>query len=155
MHVGRYGRDAELGLLAPIFLGAGTLVRGYTAESIANRECLRVPAADRCDAFGRLLGSRMLVGSAEYRLPLTRRGGGALGIELAPFVDAGLAWSAGQSLAVQPQPLSAPVEAIRRPVVSAGTSLRISAGSVILEIFHARPLQRGGSVFGLNVAPGW
>jgi hypothetical protein len=97
----------------------------------------------------------MLVGSAEYRLPLTRRGGGALGIELAPFVDAGLAWSAGQSLAVQPQPLSAPVEAIRRPVVSAGTSLRISAGSVILEIFHARPLQRGGSVFGLNVAPGW
>ena len=155
MHVGRYGRDAELGLLAPIFLGAGTLVRGYTAESIANRECLRVPAADRCDAFGRLLGSRMLVGSAEYRLPLTRLGGGALGIELAPFVDAGLAWSAGQSLAVQPQPLSAPVEAIRRPVVSAGTSLRISAGSVILEIFHARPLQRGGSVFGLNVAPGW
>jgi hypothetical protein len=155
MHVGRYGRDAELGLLAPIFLGAGTLVRGYTAESIADRECLRVSVAGNCSAFDRLLGSRMFMASAEYRLPVSRLGGGALGIELAPFVDAGLAWNAGQSLALRPQQLSAPLDALRRPVVSAGMSARVSAGSVIFEFFHARPLQRGGSVFGVNVAPGW
>jgi hypothetical protein len=41
-------------------------------------------------------------------------------------------------------------------VLSQGVSVRLNLGVLILEAFHARPLQRaGGGVFGINLAPGW
>jgi hypothetical protein len=154
MHVGRYGRDAELGLLAPLFVGANTLVRGYDAASLADRECVRPDANGACPAFDRLLGSRIAVAGVEYRLSAERLGVRGLGVELAPFLDAGLAWTAGRTPTLRPTALSRAVDT-SRPVLSHGVALRLNAGALILELFHARPLQRGGGVFGLNVAPGW
>jgi hypothetical protein len=155
MHTGRFGRDATLGMLAPMFVGAGTLVRGYTAESLADMECRRSTAITGCAAFEQLLGSRMAVANVEYRLPLDRVGVRGLGLEIAPFVDAGLAWRAGDALSLTPRPLSRAGESGRHPVLSHGLSARLNAGALIVEFFHARPLQRGGRMFGVNLAPGW
>ncbi len=156
MHVGRYGRDAARDALTPLFLGTGTLVRGYTAESIAWQECARSVSLERCAAFDRLLGTRMAVANAELRLPLDRLGVGGVALEVAPFVDAGLAWRAGDAVGLSPGALSRRGDAVRRPVLSQGVSVRLNLGVLILEAFHARPLQRaGGGVFGINLAPGW
>jgi Tol biopolymer transport system component len=156
MHVGRYGAEAAQGLLAPLFVGTGTLVRGYTAESIAWQECARSASLERCLAFDRLVGSRLVVANAEYRLPLDRLGMGPLPLEVAPFLDAGLAWQGGDGVALAPGALSRQGDAVRRPVLSRGVSVRVNLGVLILEAFHARPLQRGGGgMFGVNLAPGW
>ena len=156
MHLGRYGAGGNEAVVAPLFVGTGTLVRGYTAESIAWEECARSVSLERCPAFDRLLGSRMAVANAEYRLPLDRLGVGGVALEVAPFVDAGLAWRAGDGLALAPGGLSRRGDAVRRPVLSHGVSVRLNLGVLILEAFHARPLQRsGGGVFGVNLAPGW
>src|SRR5690606_18218893 len=61
LHFGRYGPDAENNRLFPLFLGYGTLVRGYRPGSFEDgvgREML-----------DRLYGSRIGVASAEIRLP--------------------------------------------------------------------------------------
>lgn len=155
MHVGQYGGDAALGMLAPSFVGTGTFVRGYAAESLAEDECLRPSAPGGCQAFSRLLGSRIAVANIEFRLPLERLGLRVFGIELAPFLDAGLAWQAGDALSVTPRQLSRAGDAVRRPILSHGISTRVNVGPIIVEVFHARPWQRRGSVIGVNLAPGW
>lgn len=156
MHVGRFGPDAGQALLEPLYLGAGTLVRGYDAESMAWEECVRSATLGGCTAFDRLLGTRMVVANAEYRLPLNRLGVGRLAMEVAPFVDAGLAWRGGDALALTPAALTRPRDGVRRPVLSHGVSLRVNLGVFIMELFHARPLQRSGAgMFGFNLAPGW
>jgi len=154
MHVGRHGRDAWNGAMVPMFIGAGTLVRGYDAESLAARECWRAGSGG-CRAFEQLLGSRMAVANLEYRLPFDRLGLGGLQLELAPFIDAGLAWRSGDQLSLAPRPLTAGNDGRRRPVWSHGLAARLNAGAVIIEIFHARPMQRGIGTFGVNLAPGW
>lgn len=154
MHVGRHGRDAWNSALAPMFIGSGTLVRGYDAESLAERECWRAGSGG-CRAFEQLLGSRMAVANLEYRLPFDRLGLGGLQLELAPFIDAGLAWRSGDQLALAPRPLTAGNDGRRRPVWSHGLAARLNAGAVIIEVFHARPMQRGIGTFGINLAPGW
>jgi outer membrane protein assembly factor BamA len=154
MHTGRYGRDDGQAMLAPMFVGAGTLVRGYAAESLAERECGR-SAFGPCPSFDGLLGSRMAVANVEYRLPINRLGVGGLAIEVAPFLDAGMAWRGGDALSLRPRAL-ANADAVRRPVLSHGISARLNLGALIVEMFHARPVHRsGGGVFGLNLAPGW
>jgi hypothetical protein len=156
MHVGRYGRDAALGLLSPVTVGAGTLVRGYDPESLVRQECGNAGRFGRCEAFDRVLGTRMGVANMEYRVPVNRIGLGPLAIEVAPFVDAGVAWRANDAVSLSPRALSRRDDPVRRPVLSPGVSTRINVGVLILEVFHARPLQRaGGGVFGLNLAPGW
>jgi hypothetical protein len=137
-----------------MFVGTGTLVRGYAAESLAERECGR-SAFGPCPSFDGLLGSRMAVANVEYRLPINRLGVGGLAMELAPFIDAGMAWRGGDALSLRPRSL-ANADAVRRPVLSHGISARLNLGAIIVEMFHARPVHRsGGGVFGLNLAPGW
>jgi len=154
MHTGRYGRDDSQALLAPMFVGAGTLVRGYAAESLAERECGR-SAFGPCPSFDGLLGSRMAVANVEYRLPINRLGVRGLAMEVAPFLDAGMAWRGGDALSLRPRALQN-ADAVRRPVLSHGISTRLNLGAIIVEMFHARPVhRRGGGVFGLNLAPGW
>ncbi len=156
LHVGRYGRDASLNVLSPIFVGEPTLVRGYGAESLADRECAFRPGLTRCAAFDRLFGSRVAVANVEYRVTLDRFGIPIRGIEIAPFVDAGIAWRAGDALSLSPASLTRNGDAQRRPVLSHGVATRLNAGALIIEFFHARPAQRGGlGVFGINLAPGW
>lgn len=161
MHFGRYGRDGEDQRLTPLFLGYPTLIRGYSYESFGAADCTSGAATSECPEFDRLIGSRIGVANAELRLPLF--GSDELGIfttrflpiELAAFVDAGVAWRSDQ----RPD-LRFDRESIDRiPVVSAGASTRLNLfGYAVVEIYYAVPFQRparSGGLWGFHVAPGW
>jgi len=161
LHFGRYGGDAESNQLSPIFLCDPSLVRGYSADSFDPSECT-VSAANpnACPEFDRLVGSRILAGSTELRIPLlgSDRFGlirtNLIPIEIAPFVDAGLAWSSGQS----PSFTFARRSTERIPVFSAGLSARLNLfGYAVVEAFYAHPFQRPDKswVLGFQLAPGW
>ena len=159
MHFGRYFGDADDPTrLRPIYVGDPALVRGYDANSIDPNECTGTPE-DACPEFNRLLGSRVAVVNAELRIPLF--GTPELGlfetrflpIEIAPFVDAGVAWSGDESAEIRFVRNSTE----RVPVVSAGISTRLNLfGALIVEAFYAYPFQRDvGWVGGFQLAPGW
>jgi hypothetical protein len=161
MHYGRYGRDAESIRLTPLFLGYETMVRGYSFESFDVNECTTVePGSNACPEFDRLIGSRIAIASAELRIPLF--GTDQFGIfdfawlptELAPFVDAGVAWSSGDS----PEFRFERESAERIPVVSAGVAARMNLfGYFVLEAYWAYPFQRPNKSghFGFQLQPGW
>jgi len=159
IHYGRYGHDDTDEKLYPLYLGEPTLVRGYGYSSVLD-ECARDADAGGCATYSRLLGNRVAVASAELRIPLL--GPEELGLirfnvlplEVSPFVDAGVAWSGGDS----------PTLAFKRdtdervPVVSTGVSLRTNLfGFAILEAYYAHPFQRPGKGghWGFQIAPGW
>ena len=172
LHFGRYGTDADNGLLNPLYLGFGQFVRGYSAGSFENNL-----------AFGafqdRLLGSKMAVASAEVRLPLF--GVPQLGLisfpylptELSLFADAGFVWGTIPEFRSVNQQTGELVNGPtygssfddQRPVFSAGVSARISVlGALVVEPYYALPFSRWGDdgdlsagrgVFGLNLTPGW
>ncbi|HUF25973.1 MAG TPA: BamA/TamA family outer membrane protein [Gemmatimonadaceae bacterium] len=160
LHYGRHGRDGEDPRLTPIYLGMQSLVRGYAVESFDVTECTEVPDdPGACPEFDRLIGSRIAVASAELRIPLfgTAQFGlidfSFLPTEIAPFVDAGLAWGRGDS----PELRFDRATTDRVPVVSAGVTSRVNIlGYLVLEIYYAHPFQRArGGHFGFNLAPGW
>ena len=140
-HFGRYGRDAEDGVLSPLFIGYPSLIRGYDFNSFTVSEC-GGGIGSSCPAFDRLFGSKMLVGNLELRFPLF----GALGIgpgmygvfplEFAVFGDAGLAWdSSDEAFFLR--------EGGRRPVYSTGVGFRINLfGFILAEIDYVKPHQR-------------
>ena len=155
-HFGRYGRDADDAVLSPLFIGYGSLIRGYDFNSFSVSEC-GGGIGTACPAFDRLFGSKMLIGNAELRFPLF----GALGIgsgmygvfpvELALFADAGLAWDARN----QPFFLA---EGGRTPVYSTGVGFRINLfGFLLAEIDYVKPYQRPdkGSYWQFNFQPGF
>jgi hypothetical protein len=160
IHYGRYGQDEVADEnLYPLYLGEGTLVRGYEYSSVLN-ECSRAPTVEGCSTFRRLLGNRIAVVSAELRVPLLGPEElglirfGFLPLEVSPFVDAGVAWSESE----------APTLAFRRntdarvPVISTGLSLRTNLlGFAIVEAYYVYPFQRPGegAHWGLQLAPGW
>ena len=159
VHFGRYFGDSDDPTkVRPIFMGDPSLVRGYQAESFDLNECTPTPRDD-CPEFNRLIGSRIAVLNAELRIPLF--GTPELGIfetsflpvEIAPFVDAGVAWSGDESAELR----FARNSADRVPVVSTGISTRINLfGALIVEAFYAYPFQREtGWVGGFQLAPGW
>jgi hypothetical protein len=158
-HFGRYGRDAERLGLAPLLLGQSALVRGYRPETFTFAECAASGGAGgRCPALDRLVGSRLGVASVELRIPLTGARGmrllnvGFLPIDVAPFVDGGVAWTGAQSPVWQSR-----ADNTRIPVFSAGVATRVNLGFAIVEAYWARPFQRAGrdGQFGINLAPGW
>jgi hypothetical protein len=160
MHVGRYGAGAESNRLTPFFVGQPYLVRGYDPNSFDVSECQDVTTSDECPQLSRLSGSRLAIINAELRIPLfgTRQFGlipfSLLPIEVAPFVDAGLAWSASDDPALR----FAQQTSERVPVVSAGVSGRANLfGFAVLEVFWARPFQRPtrGGLVGFQLQPGW
>jgi hypothetical protein len=174
LHYGRYGRDAENGsLIYPIYLGNPQFVRGYDVYNSFNAsECGNAAATTSngqittCPVFDRLLGSRIGVASAELRIPLLGVEGlglirtNFLPVEIAPFVDAGVAWSSNQAPKfrfVTGNEASNVEEQI--PVVSAGLTARINLfGYAVLETYYAFPFQRPdkrGGTFGFQLAPGW
>ncbi|MEM1042340.1 MAG: peptidase S9 [Bacteroidota bacterium] len=157
LHYGRYGSDASSGELFPLYLGYGTLVRGYRFTSQQERDL---------DGFlqDRLFGSSIGVASAEVRLPFF--GTSEFGLvnfpylptELTLFADAGLAWGQTQDrfFGVGGE-LGRPFSAAK-PVYSAGASARVNVlGALILEVYYAVPFSRQGTptVWGLNFSPGW
>jgi Tol biopolymer transport system component len=170
LHYGRYGKDSEARLedgryvLSPLYLGYEPLVRGYARESFdAQRECRVLNATNPdlwCPAFQRLLGTRIAVANLELRIPLF--GVPEFGLinfpylplEVAPFLDAGVAWASDDTPTF---------EFVRRsdarvPVFSTGVSARANIlGYLVLEAYYAYPFQRPdkGWHWGFQVAPGW
>jgi hypothetical protein len=163
LHYGRYGRDSDDSTrMYPIFLGEETLMRGYGYGSFSSAECAAsqgATPANSCPAFTRLLGSRIGLVSAEFRIPVF----GVpeygllnfpyLPLTLAPFVDAGEAWYKSDT-----PTLSFAEGSKRGLVVSTGLSARVNLlGYAVMEFYAARPFQRPTKnwVYGIQLAPGW
>jgi Tol biopolymer transport system component len=157
-HYGRYGKDAESNFISPLFIGYPWLVRGYESGSLYHGP----PADMSVVGLDQLTGSRILVGNAELRFPLS--GPERLALirskwvfaDFNLFFDAGLAWNSQHSPSLKWR-AGSPSERI--PVCSAGPSLRINLfGYLVIEPFYAFPFQNGGlknGVFGINFTPGW
>ncbi len=158
-HFGRYGPAAGSNRLQPLFLGQPQLVRGYDPRGFTIDEC-EASATDSCPQFSRLSGSRIGVANVELRIPLlgTRQLGliptPLFPLEVSPFVDAGVAWSAGDQVDFQFDRASTG----RVPVVSTGLAMRANLfGFAIAEVHWARPLHRPdrGWLWGFLLQPGW
>jgi Tol biopolymer transport system component len=184
LHYGRYGRDAEAygnGQLFPIYLGEETLIRGYGYGSFSPSECPSTPGSNACPVFDRLLGSRVDVFNLEFRIPLF--GSPAFGliptsflpVEIAPFLDGGIAYSSTQPpdwrLATSADQIPASCSSASAkaqsqyvncvdhiPVFSTGITARVNLmGYFVLETYVAHPFERPGKnwVVGVQLAPGW
>jgi Tol biopolymer transport system component len=161
LHFGRYGRDAESDRISPVFAGDPSIIRGYSAESFDPAECTVTPAnPNACPEFDRLVGSRLVAGSLELRIPLAgnERFGlirsPFLPIEIAPFLDGAVTWTSTTS----PSFTFARTSTERIPVFSTGVSARANLlGYAVLEVFYAHPFQRPAKswVLGFQLAPGW
>lgn len=160
VHYGRYGEDADNSrLFYPLYLGYPGYVRGYDYSTLGQIES----TFDDAFTFEHLLGSRVLLGGLEVRVPFTGPeqlaliSSGFFFTELAWFLDVGVAWTGDTRITLD---RSKGLEPGRRfPLFSTGPSLRINLfGALILEPylafpFHTRGIQEG--VWGLNFLPGW
>jgi hypothetical protein len=158
LHVGRYFGGADSTALSPFYVGEPDLVRGYEYYSIASIEGARatgdIPQVDR------LFGSKIAVLNLELRIPVV--GNDALGlldfpwvpIELAGFLDGGVAWTDSQ-----PPILRLSTDQFARvPVFSAGAALRVNIlDALVLQIYWAWPFERQdiGGDWGLVLESGW
>lgn len=160
LHYGRYGDDSEDSRLSDLYIGRSTLVRGYDLNDISLSECVREPGSAACPVFDRLVGSKLGVVSAELRLPLVGTEdfglirGSFMPVELAAFVDGGVAWTEDE----EPKLTFEEDSTERVPVFSAGITARILLGGYLpLQFYYAFPFQRPqqDAVFGFAIAPGW
>jgi hypothetical protein len=142
---GRFGRDADL---FQQFLGSTELLRGYTAGSLINNECLSTSTQSNCPELDQLIGSRVAVVNAELRFPLTRSlvlgflPVGLPPIEGAIFYDAGLAWNSNSKVLLNRGGNQDP-EIYRAPLRSWGGSIRMNLlGFVVLRFDYSKPLSR-------------
>lgn len=160
VHLGRHGTDAEDERLSPLDIGRDSLVRGYELGSFDLSECTLAADQQSCPEFDRLIGSRIAVVNLELRLALF--GAGDFGVfdfpaaptEASLFVDAGAAWSSGESVKLRFERETAE----RVPVISTGLSLRsLFIGALPIELYYAFPLQRPekDGVFGFWIGMGW
>jgi Tol biopolymer transport system component len=162
LHVGRYGPDGENTRLSALTVGDPLLVRGYDVNSFKPADCVGVVGGvvGSCPVFDRLIGSKIAVVNAEFRVPVV--GTEQLGliafpsvpVEVAPFLDAGAAWTGAQ----RPQLEFSSTSGARIPVFSTGLTARVNVlGYVVVEGFYAYALQRPlrHNQFGFQLAPGW
>lgn len=158
MYMGRFGRDAENGVLPPLYIGYPSLVRGYDAGMFVDDDGSR----DEGVSINDLIGNQMYVGNVELRYPLTgpeRLSGISsrfLFTELNLFTDGGVAWGTYRGLAGNDKGRQVKDSKF---VLSSGVSLRVNLfGYLIVEPYYAVPWQNGGfqnANFGLNFIPGW
>ena len=158
---GMYGRDVKDGVIPPLYLGYPWLIRGYENASSGYNSMMGGEPFN----IAWLSGTRMMVGNAELRLPLT--GPERLAMiksrwllsDLNLFFDSGLAWNRGNKIIFDRNSSHDIDENGRFPIYSTGASLRINLfGYLVIEPYYAFPLQNGGfknGVFGLNLTPGW
>src|SRR6266699_3047190 len=145
---GRFGRDADR---FPVFLGSTELIRGYTAGSFRNHECVANPKTTSqtgCAELDQLIGSKIAVGNVELRFPLTRSlvlGFLPLGfppIEGAFFYDIGMAWDDASTVKWHRQVGDDPV-LVRTPLRSWGGSIRANVfGLLIMRLDYTKPIDR-------------
>jgi hypothetical protein len=139
LHYGRYGRDAEADQLISLYTGYPELVHGYGFGSFTASECTQV-SPGQCPVFDNLIGSRLLVANIEVRAPLVGlfRGDiqyGRLPVEVAAFMDAGVAWTKDTRPAF--------AGGTREVVRSYGGAVRFNVfGLAIVEVAASHPLDR-------------
>ncbi|HEU4903075.1 MAG TPA: BamA/TamA family outer membrane protein, partial [Flavisolibacter sp.] len=154
---GRFGRDAESGVLPPLYLGYPFLVRGYDALGYADN------TNQTAVSINDLIGTRIYVANAELRLPFTGPErlsaikSSFLFTELNLFTDGGVAW--GNRNLLSEQDSKGEIQRASRFIMSSGISLRVNLfGALIIEPYYAIPWQNGGwknGSFGLNFIPGF
>ncbi len=94
------GRDE---LRFPKWIGRPDFIRGYNRDDLSGIQCSGLPtnAGSACNTV-ETIGSRVAFANAELRFPIVRRiGNGSIGLPPLDglfFYDAGVAWSAGQTL---------------------------------------------------------
>ncbi len=140
-HFGRYGRDADDGVLSPLYIGSASLLRGYDFNSFNVDEC----TPQGCETIDRLFGSKFIVASMELRFPLLGVLGlgsgmyGAFPVEFAVFGDAGIAWdSRHEAFFLGGDPATQ-----RDPLFSTGAGFRINLfGFLLAEIDYVKAFQR-------------
>jgi len=145
---GRFGRDADR---FPIFVGNTEILRGYTAGSFRDNECVADPGAGSqtgCAELDQLIGSKIAVANVELRFPLARSlvlGFLPVGfppIEGAIFFDAGMAWDDASTLKWRRDAGENPL-LVRIPLRSWGGSIRANMfGLLILRLDYTKPLDR-------------
>ncbi|MBI1966659.1 MAG: PD40 domain-containing protein [Gemmatimonadetes bacterium] len=145
---GRFGRDADR---FPLFLGNTELMRGYTAGSFRDNECVAAATSTSrtgCAELDQLVGSKLAVANVELRFPLARNViFGFLPIGLPPiegalFYDVGLAWDENSTVKWSRRPGENP-DLVRAPLRSYGASIRANMlGFLILRFDYTKPLDR-------------
>ena len=140
IHYGRYGIGADDSRLYPMYLGYGTLVRGYEYNSFSAEE---TDAATGTFDYNRLFGTRIAVANFELRFPLF----GALGlgkgyygvfpVDFVAFFDSAVAWDAADKAWF--------LGGDRKLLSSYGIGLRVNVlGYMIVGCDYVKPLDRPG-----------
>ncbi|MFW6084435.1 MAG: BamA/TamA family outer membrane protein [Gemmatimonadota bacterium] len=141
LHFGRYGSDAEDPRLNELYLGFGSLIRGYNDGSFDFQECGDAFDEDgTCPVFDQLFGSRLALANLEMRLPLLGYFGviespGVPPLDLAVFFDAGTAWT---------QDMDSELFGGERAVVTSyGLAARLNLlGLFVIELDYVHPNDR-------------
>jgi hypothetical protein len=157
IHYGRYGEDAESEQLSDMYLGQGSLVRGY--ESWTFNPGLECGIGIDCPVFDRVVGSKLVNASFELRAPLLGPPefgllpGSFLPTEIYGFFDLGAAWTEDEAVTWKWDTSTDE----RVPVASAGMGVRMLLSYIPLEFWVAKPFHRPEEelVYGFTITPGW
>jgi Tol biopolymer transport system component len=152
LYSGRKGPDA---IQQRFFLGSTELVRGHTSGSYYRHECSTtsgdVNSVTGCTALDQLVGTEIAVANLELRFPVLNSFLG-IGPQGLPYVDGvawidyGVAWNQGNTLAFSVNPDDTPLQQLntRVPVTTLGFGLRMNLfGYIILRGDLAFPQDRG------------
>jgi outer membrane protein assembly factor BamA len=150
LHVGRYGRDAEVTedgqeIFNDFYLGQSYYVRGYY-DTFEKCQSQQSSLSNDCDVLSNLMGSRIGVANAELRFPLIQQlvVGNTIGfppIEGFLFADAGITWDQSTSPSFIRGVPSDPDE--RGILTSAGVGARVNLfGILVLEVDYVNAFQR-------------
>jgi hypothetical protein len=141
LHYGRYGRDDEHPQLVRLYAGHQELLHGYGFGSFSAQNCTSGGGGgDECDILDSLIGTRVLVGNIEARMPLMslvtgRLEYGRVPIDVGAFMDAAVTWTDATRPAF--------VGGTRRVLRSAGGFARINVfGLFVAEVAASRPIDR-------------
>lgn len=157
-HYGRYGGDSQDKRLMNLYMGYPWYIRGYESTNFYDESDVEAQSI----AISQLLGTRMLIANAEWRVPFT--GPPEVSVirsytffsELAFFVDAGLAWS---NVATPIWSLTTNDPNKRIPLFSTGLGYRVNLyGLLVVEPYYAFPFyQKEFKIgrFGINLFAGW
>ena len=119
------------------YIGYPDYIHGYDRENYTSSQCDPASGSNCVQAATQLLGTRVMVANAELRFPLIRRFDlGILPIALPPidghiFYDAGMAWTAGQSISLT-RPANFDLTKQRYPLRSYGYGVRMNLFNIAI-----------------------
>jgi WD40-like Beta Propeller Repeat len=141
------GRDE---LRFPKWIARPDFIRGYNRDNFGAVQCSGLPTDEgsQCNTV-ETIGSRVAFANAELRFPIVRRLGGGRSIGLPPldglfFYDAGVAWSAGQTVLAK-EPANYDFTKQRTLLQSYGFGARLNLFNIaIIRWDWAVPINRPG-----------